>query len=123
MTEHQDKATAWFRTLRDQICAEFETLEREAPESLYGPNPGAFEFEPWSRKNNGGGGTGGGYYRPGTPLREMVDAAERDLLLRSLEENGGHMTRTAQELGLERSHLYKKLKGHGIKRGDGSASE
>ncbi len=58
----------------------------------------------------------GGYYRPGTPLEEMVKAAERDLVLRALEQNQGHITRTAQDLGLERSHLYKKMKALGIRR-------
>ena len=55
----KEKAASWFRKLRDTICAEFETLERDAPENLYGPKPGKFTFEDWSRTNNGGGGTGG----------------------------------------------------------------
>lgn len=59
MTPQQSEAVTWFRTLRDTICAEFETLEQEAPEALYGPEAGTFQFEDWSRKNNGGGGTGG----------------------------------------------------------------
>jgi len=29
------KAAAWFKDLRDQICAEFEAIEREAPDHLY----------------------------------------------------------------------------------------
>lgn len=58
------EATAWFQTLRDKICSEFEAIEQEAPESLYGDAPGKFEYEPWERKKgpNGedqGGGTGG----------------------------------------------------------------
>ncbi len=64
MTDQKRKAASWFKDIRDQICAEFEALEREAPESLYGPAPGTFVFEDWSRKNDGssedlGGGTGG----------------------------------------------------------------
>ena len=56
----KDKATAWFKTLRDDICAEFEALEREAPSELYKGEAGTFEFEDWQRKvQNGGGGTGG----------------------------------------------------------------
>ncbi len=55
----KQKAANWFRELRGTICAEFETLEREAPEALYGPTPGTFVFEDWKRKGNGGGGTGG----------------------------------------------------------------
>ncbi|MCC6877787.1 MAG: sigma-54-dependent Fis family transcriptional regulator [Sandaracinaceae bacterium] len=64
----------------------------------------------------GGGATGGGYYRPGVPLRDMIDEAERDLILRSLEHHQQHITNTAADLGLERSHLYKKMKALGIKR-------
>ena len=63
----------------------------------------------------GGGRTGGGYYQPGKPLRDMLDAAERDLVVRALEHNEGHITNTAAELGLERSHLYKKMKALGIR--------
>ena len=68
----------------------------------------------------GGGGTG--YYRPGTALTAMMDEVERDLVLRALEHHAGHVTRTAEDLGLERSHLYKKMKSLGIRRG-GEADE
>jgi len=64
----------------------------------------------------GGGRGGGGYYQPGRPLREMLDDAEKDLVLRALEHNQGHITNTAAELGLERSHLYKKMRALGIRR-------
>ena len=53
-------AAAWFKTLRGQICAEFEAIERDAPDDLYPGEPGRFVFEDWQRKqDNGGGGTGG----------------------------------------------------------------
>lgn len=53
-------AAAWFKSLRDQICAEFEALERDAPTDLYPGEPGQFVYEDWQRKvENGGGGTGG----------------------------------------------------------------
>jgi DNA-binding NtrC family response regulator len=64
----------------------------------------------------GGAGGGGGYYRPGVPLRDMIDDVERDLITRALEHHQGHITNTAADLGLERSHLYKKMKSLGIKR-------
>jgi len=64
----------------------------------------------------GGGGGGGGYYRPGTPLREIMEQVERDLITRALEHHQGHITNTASDLGLERSHLYKKMKALGVKR-------
>jgi DNA-binding NtrC family response regulator len=64
----------------------------------------------------GGSASGGGYYRPATPLEDMVKEAERDLVLRALEHHQGHITRTAADLGLERSHLYKKMKALGIRK-------
>jgi DNA-binding NtrC family response regulator len=63
----------------------------------------------------GGAGGGGGYFRPGAALEDMVREAERDLVLRALEHHQGHVTRTAEGLGLERSHLYKKMKALGIR--------
>ena len=60
MDERQIRATTWFRELRDSICAEFEALEREAPEDLYPGDPGTFDYTDWQRQvENGGGGTGG----------------------------------------------------------------
>jgi two-component system nitrogen regulation response regulator NtrX len=41
-------------------------------------------------------------------LAERVAAFERATILRELERNEHHMTRTAKALGLERSYLYKK---------------
>lgn len=64
------------------------------------------------------GSPGDGYFRPGTPLREMMESAEKDLIGRSLELHRGHVTNTAAELGLERSHLYKKMRALGIRKPD-----
>jgi len=58
-------AASWFKTLRNEICGEFESIERDAPVALYPGKPGKFVFEDWQRKvENGasddlGGGTGG----------------------------------------------------------------
>ncbi|MBW2720477.1 MAG: sigma-54-dependent Fis family transcriptional regulator, partial [Deltaproteobacteria bacterium] len=62
------------------------------------------------------GGSSGSYFRPETPLREMVEAVERDLITRALEFRDGHVTKTATDLGLERSHLYKKMRALGIRK-------
>jgi two-component system nitrogen regulation response regulator NtrX len=47
-------------------------------------------------------------------LHEVKEAAERDYILRKLEETGGNVTRAAELLGLERSNLYRKMKTLGI---------
>ena len=49
-------------------------------------------------------------------LRETMTALERELLVQTLERHGWKMSETARELGLERSHLYKKLKAHEIEK-------
>ena len=48
---------------------------------------------------------GGDFYRPGRNLRDMMEDVERELIARALEHHRGHMTQTAADLGLERSHL------------------
>ncbi len=52
--------------------------------------------------------------RPYASLQEARAAYEREFILRKLEEHQWNMTRTAAAVGLERSHLYRKLKSLGI---------
>jgi two-component system nitrogen regulation response regulator NtrX len=47
-------------------------------------------------------------------LHQARDAYERDYILKKLDENHGNVSRTAELLGLERSHLYRKMKTLGI---------
>jgi len=47
-------------------------------------------------------------------LKEILADRERAVLKEALERNRWQMAKTARELGLERSHLYKKLKALGI---------
>jgi two-component system nitrogen regulation response regulator NtrX len=47
-------------------------------------------------------------------LHEVRAAAERDYILKKLEETNGNVSRTAEILGLERSNLYRKMKALGI---------
>lgn len=51
----REAASTWFRSLRDKICREFEQLEVDAPEDIYGGNIGKFERTPWTRPEGGGG--------------------------------------------------------------------
>ncbi len=54
LAERKARASAWFKELRDRICAALETLEDEAPTALYAGPPGRFERTPWSRADHGG---------------------------------------------------------------------
>ena len=51
-------------------------------------------------------------------LRETMTEVERQVVLRTLERARWRMTAAAAALGLERSHLYKKLKTLGIEKPD-----
>ena len=48
------------------------------------------------------------------PLAERVEGFERSAILAELKAQQYHITRTAEALGLERSHLYKKCQQLGI---------
>jgi len=56
MTERQERARAWFESLRDRICAGFEALEDRLAQ---GPHrdlaAGRFERKAWERPGGGGG--------------------------------------------------------------------
>ena len=47
-------------------------------------------------------------------LQDVREAAEREYILKKLEEMKGNVSRTAELLGLERSNLYRKMKTLGI---------
>ena len=51
------------------------------------------------------------------PLREARDAFERLYFEHHLVREGGSMTRVAEKTGLERTHLYRKLKQLGVEPG------
>ncbi len=66
--------------------------------------------------------TRGGSAATGLPrretLRQTLIEVERRVVLDALERNQWRMTATAAALGLERSHLYKKVRALGIERPD-----
>jgi two-component system nitrogen regulation response regulator NtrX len=47
-------------------------------------------------------------------LRYARAAFEKQFIERMLAENGGNVSKTAQRIGVERSHLHKKIKSYGI---------
>jgi len=53
--------TAWFRTLRDQICAAFESIENDLQGTQHAALPaGRFERQEWQRSEDKGAEGGGG---------------------------------------------------------------
>jgi DNA-binding NtrC family response regulator len=61
-------------------------------------------------------------FRAGASFHDLVEEAEREIVLGALDAHGDHVAETARALGLERSHLYKKMRALGIKRGEGENS-
>jgi len=59
-------------------------------------------------------GWGDGGEVPQRTLREARDGFERAYILAELRANDWNMTRTSERLGIERSHLYRKIKAYGI---------
>jgi len=52
-------------------------------------------------------------------LQEVRESAEREYILKKLDETHGNVSRAAELLGLERSNLYRKMKALGIGPGEG----
>jgi DNA-binding NtrC family response regulator len=48
-------------------------------------------------------------------FEEFKDRSEAEFIRRRLAQYGGNVKRTAEELGMQRSHLYKKLDRYGLK--------
>ena len=48
------------------------------------------------------------------PITEAREPYERSYLEHQLKETGGSMSKVAQRVGLERTHLYRKIRALGI---------
>jgi DNA-binding NtrC family response regulator len=57
-------------------------------------------------------------WRAGRGFHDLVEEAEREIILGALSAHGENISETARALGLERSHLYKKMKALGMRRGE-----
>jgi coproporphyrinogen III oxidase len=54
LDDEQQRARAWFESLRDRICAAFESIERDAGSTA------TFGYTPWNRDDDPAGAGGGG---------------------------------------------------------------
>jgi two-component system nitrogen regulation response regulator NtrX len=92
------------RELRNMV----ERLVIMAPRDVIGP-----EDLPPPLRTREEAATGDDAQRDRT-LKEAREAFERAYILGELRAHEWNMTRTAEKLGIERSHLYRKLKAYGI---------
>ncbi len=92
------------RELRNMV----ERLVIMAPRDVIGP-----EDLPPPLRTRGEGESSEGPPRD-RKLKDAREAFERAYILGELREHEWNMTRTAEKLGIERSHLYRKLKIYGI---------
>ncbi|HYA40579.1 MAG TPA: sigma-54 dependent transcriptional regulator [Syntrophobacteraceae bacterium] len=93
------------RELRNFI----ERLIIMTPGNTIGPGDLPADFRNFPRRENGQTD-----FLQCATLEEARSCFERDYLLRKLEENGWNVSSTAAKVGLERSHLHKKIKALGI---------
>ncbi len=49
-------------------------------------------------------------------IKEAREVFEREFIRRSLDRNQGNVSRTAEELGIERRHLYRRLQALGLRK-------
>jgi DNA-binding NtrC family response regulator len=111
LTRAQEAVRAPAPPLRAQIAPQAEDsssaamFAAQAPQSAIAPRMGA----------SVNGAEAHGYSLSfDLPLREARDAFERMYFEHHLGREGGSMTRVAEKTGLERTHLYRKLKQLGI---------
>jgi transcriptional regulator with PAS, ATPase and Fis domain len=54
------------------------------------------------------------YQKKAKPLRKMVEDIERENIMKTLKHNKGNKRKTAEDLGIQRSALYLKMKKFGL---------
>lgn len=55
MQNRFDTCFSWFTELRNSICKEFESLEKELKGTNHAADPGSFNLKPWDYHGEGGG--------------------------------------------------------------------
>ena len=99
------------RELRNMV----ERLVIMAPRDVIGPEDLPPPLRPKDAPREAReAGTGAEEAQRERTLKEAREAFERAFILAELRAHEGSVTRTAEKLGIERSHLYRKLKAYGI---------
>ncbi|PVV19559.1 MAG: sigma-54-dependent Fis family transcriptional regulator, partial [gamma proteobacterium symbiont of Ctena orbiculata] len=69
---------------------------------------------PWIRKSDLSISEQNESFNDTTTLKESIEAAERESIIRALAENSGRIAQTANSLGISRKNLWQKMKRYGI---------
>ncbi|MDX1741537.1 MAG: helix-turn-helix domain-containing protein, partial [Rhodothermales bacterium] len=95
----------------DQLRRVIEDIYRSAAiDPLRVVDASDLEFLRTSSSNGAGAGTHWSDQARGEDLSEILQSVERDVIIQTLAESGGHVTAAARALGLSRQGLYKKMK-------------
>jgi two-component system nitrogen regulation response regulator NtrX len=98
------------RELRNMV----ERLVIMAPGDVVGPDDLPPPLRPIEAETGRESATHGSLPAAHRTLKEARDAFERAFILGELRAQDWNMTRTAEQLGIDRSHLYRKLKSYRI---------
>jgi two-component system, NtrC family, nitrogen regulation response regulator NtrX len=105
--------TGNIRELRNMVERLIILSDKEITEQDVTSNSGA------NRKNMGLESTsiGTGFnYEQYNSYQDFKDEVEKEYILHKLEKNGWNVTKTAEEMEIQRSHLYNKIEKYGLKR-------
>ena len=102
-------AYAWPGNVRE-LQNVIERLVILSPGAKVGPQDLPMEMIRGILNPSGSSPVAGASPRPGLPLREELEAMERDRIQAALDRHQGNVARAAAELGLERSRLHKRIR-------------
>src|SRR5204863_403158 len=95
----------------------------DATSKVNGVGGGAKSAEGWPA-GGGGGGHSGNPFEPWTPvpLEKAMETPEKQILLAALKANNWNRQVTAEQLDINRTTLYKKMKRFGLDLPDGAGN-
>lgn len=99
------------------VAGMIQPAQPQLPPSSFTPPP---SFQPAQNQGFGMAASDNAPISFDLPLREARDAFERAYFEYHLARENGSMTRVAERTGLERTHLYRKLKQLGVEPGKSS---